>query len=176
MKQILVILTLFLIFPLVTLAQKGSNFLQLSGQAAIPTSDLSDVVKTGFGGALKGMYGFSSKPQYLTIEAGYNRFAVKGLSSSTSAHYSALPVYAGYRANLSGVILETQAGVSFNRIAGSGLGGSASANQTAFGWALTAGYIFKDLELDVRYQSSEGDDDTYIIRFVGIRLGYNFAL
>ncbi|NRF37467.1 outer membrane beta-barrel protein [Pedobacter foliorum] len=176
MNRIFFALVFLFIFPLVSMAQKGSNFLQVSGQAAIPTGAISDVVKTGFGGAVKGIYGFSRNPQYLTLEAGYNRFAAKNMPAGASAHYSALPIYLGYRANLSGVVLESQGGVSFNRIAGSGPGGSASANQTAFGWAISAGYTFKDLELAVRYQSSEGNNDVQIIRFIGIRLGYNFGL
>jgi hypothetical protein len=176
MNRNFLILTLFLVFPLITLAQKGNNLIQVGGQAAIPTSDLSDIVNTGFGGTVKGMYGFSAKPQFFTLEAGYNRFGVKNLPSGASAHYSALPIYAGYRANLGGIILESQVGASFNRIAGSGSGGTASANQTAFGWALGAGYAYKAIELGVRYQSSEADNDELVIRFIGIHLGYNFSL
>jgi len=169
-------LVCLIIFPLVTMAQKGSNFVQVAGQLAIPTGNLSDIVKTGFGGSVKGIYGFSAKPQSVTLEAGYNRFGVKDLPAVASGHYSALPVYAGYRANLSGVVLETQAGVSFNRVAVSAPGISGSDTQTAFGWALSAGYEFKNAELGVRYQSSEGSKDTTVIRFLGIRLAYNFAL
>lgn len=176
MKQIILTFAIFAILPFAAFSQKGKNAIQVSGQAAIPTGDFSDVVNTGFGGSVKGIYGISNKPQFLTVEAGYNRFGVKNLPSGASANYSAIPVYGGYRANLSGVILESQAGVSFNRVAASGSGSSASANQTAFGWALSAGYQYKDIELSVRYQSSEGSDDTQPIRFVGIRLGYNFGL
>jgi opacity protein-like surface antigen len=164
------------IFPFITFAQKGSHYLQVSGQAAIPTGRLADIVKTGFGASAKGMYGIGKLPQHLTLEAGYNRFAVKDLPSDASAHYSAIPVYLGYRANLSGVLLESQAGLSFNRIAGSGPGGTASASQTAFGWSLGAGYVFNSVELGVRYQSSEKGDDVQKVRFIGIRLGYNFGL
>ncbi|WP_316792151.1 outer membrane beta-barrel protein [Pedobacter frigoris] len=176
MKKNLYLFFAIALFPFFTFAQKGSHYLQVSGQAAIPTASLADIVKTGFGGSVKGMYGIGVFPQHLTLEAGYNRFAVKDLPSSASAHYSAIPVYLGYRANLSGFILESQAGLSFNRIAGSGSGGSASANQTAFGWSLGAGYTYKSVELGVRYQSSEKGDDVQEIRYVGIRLGYNFSL
>ena len=176
MKRIILILAVFAALPFVASAQKGTNAIQISGQAAIPVGDLADIVKTGFGGAAKGIYGFSSKPQSFTLEAGYNQFAVKNLPSSASAHYSAIPVYVGYRANLSGVVLESQAGLSFNRIAGSGPGGTASANESVFGWALSASYLYRSVELGVRYQSSEGAKDANVIRFVGVRLGYNFGL
>lgn len=176
MKKIFFTFAICAILPFAAFSQKGKNAIQVSGQAAIATGDLSDVVKTGFGTAVKGMYGIGKNPQSLTVETGYNRFGVKNLPSGASGNYSAIPLYGGYRANLSGVIVESQAGVSFNHIAASGAGGSASANQTAFAWALSAGYQYKDIELSVRYQSSEGSDDTQPIRFVGIRLGYNFGL
>lgn len=82
--------------------------MQVKGQAAIPTGRLADIVKTGFGGSVKGLYGIGKLPQHLALEAGYNRFAVKDLPSGASAHYSAVPVYLGYRANLSGFLLESQ--------------------------------------------------------------------
>lgn len=176
MKKTKLLLITFAMLPLFTFAQRGSHYLQVSGQAAIPTSELSDIVKTGAGASVKGMYGIGTLPQHLTLEAGYNRFAVKDLPSDASAHYSALPLYVGYRANLSGVLIEPQVGVSFNRIAGSGPGGTASAKQTALGWSLGAGYVFRSVELGVRYQSSEKGDDIQKIRFVGIRLAYNLAI
>jgi len=176
MKRIIIILAIMTSVPFCVFSQKGIKYIQVSGQAAIPVSDLTDIVKTGFGFAGKGIYGFSLKPQAFTLEGGYNRFAVKDLPSDASAHYSAIPVYAGYRANLSNVVLESQAGVSFNRIAGSSQAGSASANQTAFGWALSAAYLYKSFELGIRYQSSEGSKDVSVIRFLGVRLGYNISL
>ena len=170
-----------LVFALVAVsylanAQKGTNKIQVAGQVGFPTGDLADVAKTGFGAAAKGMLGFSAKPQYVTLEAGYNNFSVKNLPSSVNANYSSVPIYLGYRANLSGVILESQAGVSLNHIEAAGPGGTVSANQTGFGWALSAGYEFKNVELSVRYQNSEAESDSQKIRFVGIRLGYNFSL
>lgn len=169
-------LAILIIFPFVAMAQKGSNFLQVAGQAALPNGNFSDVVKIGFGGSVKGIYGFSAKPQSLTLEAGYSRFAVKHLPAVASGNYSLLPVYVGYRANLSGFILESQAGVSFNRVALSVPGEFHSDTQTAFGWALSAGYAFKNVELSLRYQHAEGSGDYNAIRVVGIRLGYNFGL
>lgn len=176
MKHIIFTLAIFALAPFTAFSQKGTNAIQISGQAAIPLGDLNKIVKTGFGGAVKGIYGITNKPQSLTLEAGYDQFSVKNLPSIVSGHYSAIPVYAGYRANLSGLILESQAGLSFNRIAASGNNASASANQTAFGWALSAGYLYRSIELGIKYQSSEGSKDTTPIRFLGIRLGYNFEL
>lgn len=167
---------IFLCSSSTAFAQKGTNVLQASGTVAIPTGKLSEVVKVGYGGALKGMYGLGKADQQITLEAGYNRFSAKNLPATVSATYSTVPIYLGYRAKLGSIIIEGQSGLALNRVEGSGPAGKVSENQTAFGWALGAGYVYRSLELDVRYQNSEAGSDTYVIRFVGIRLAYNFAL
>ena len=178
MKKLILIAAI--VFPLFALGQKNTNYLKVAGQVAIPLGNLSDIVNTGFGGSVKGIFGFSKLPQYFTVEAGYNRFGIKnapiGSSSSFSGNYAAIPIYGGYRARMDKLVFDAQAGVSFNRIAASSNGGSASDSQTAFGWAFGASYDFKGAEIGLRYQSSEASNDTFIIRFLGIRLGYNFSL
>jgi len=176
MRKILLISTVVLGLTLSAKAQKGNNMLQVSGQLAIPTSDLADVVKLGFGASAKGMYGFGLKKQQVTLEAGYNRFSVKNLPSGIDAHYSAIPIYTGYRYTLGNFNLEPQAGISINRVAGSAGSMSASDSKTNFGWATSVGYSFNNLELGVKYQSSDVKDSDESLTFVGIRLSYNFAL
>lgn len=175
MKRFLILMFFCLLTTLV-FAQKGTKMLQLSGQAAIPTGKLSDIVNVGYGAALKGILGVGKTNQQITLEAGYNRFNVKNLPSTLDASYSSVPIYLGYRANLGGIIIEGQSGLALNHIEGSGPGGKVSENQTAFGWALGAGYMYRSVELDIRYQNSEAGSDTNVIRFVGIRLAYNFSL
>jgi len=170
------ILTILLLGFYTANAQKGTHILQVSGLAAIPTGELSKVVHVGYGGALKGLYGVGQQAQQITLEAGYNRFNVKNLPSSVDANYSTIPIYLGYRAKLGQIVIEGQSGLALNHIEGSGPAGTVSSNQTAFGWALAAGYTFRALELDVRYQNSESGSDVNVIRFVGIRLAYNFSL
>ncbi|MES2653257.1 MAG: outer membrane beta-barrel protein [Bacteroidota bacterium] len=176
MKFKLIVFFAFLLSPFFSFAQKNTNYLKVAGQMAIPTGQLADIVGVGYGGSVKGIFGFSKQPQYLTVEAGYNRLGVKDLPAGSSGNYSAIPVYAGYRARLGQLIFDAQTGVSFNRIAASGPGGSASDTQTAFAWAVGASYEYKQVELGLRFQSSEANNDTFIIRFVGVRLGYNFKL
>ncbi|QPH41654.1 outer membrane beta-barrel protein [Pedobacter endophyticus] len=170
------LLAILAAFPIIALAQKNTNYLKVSAQAAIPTGNLADVVHVGNGIAVQGAFGFSKLPQYLTLEAGYNRFKVKNLPSGASGHYSALPIYAGYRARLDQFVFDAQAGVSFNHIDASSSNVNAHANQTAFGWAFGASYLIKGIELGLRYQSSEGSRDVSVIRFLGIRAGYNISL
>ena len=170
------LLIALLMSPFFGFAQKNTNYLRVAGQLAIPTGGLSEIVGTGFGGSVKGIFGFSRTPQYFTVEGGYNRFEVKDLPAGASGNYSAIPIYAGYRAKLGGIIFDAQAGASFNKIAAAGIGGSASDTQTAFAWAVGASYEYKQVELGLRFQSSEASNDAFIIRFVGVRLGYNFSL
>jgi len=175
-KYFILVLMAFLLGSYAASAQKGNNLLQLSGTVAIPTGELSNVVDVGYGGAIKGLYGVGQQAQQITLEAGYNRFSVKNLPSSVQANYSTVPIYLGYRAKLGRIIIEGQSGLGFNHIEASGPSGTVGSNQTAFGWALAAGYAFRAVELDLRYQNSESGSDTYVIRFVGIRLAYNFSL
>lgn len=176
MKKVLFSLALFLGLAIGANAQKGNNIIQLSGQVNFPTSDLADVVKTGFGFAAKGMYGFSLRKQQVTLEAGYNRFQVDVAPGGIDANYSAIPIYTGYRYSFGGFHLEPQAGLSINRIAASSGSRTVYSSQTNFAWATSVGYSFKFMELDVRYQSSELKDSKEDLTFIGVRLAYNFAL
>lgn len=160
-------------------AQKGTNGIQVGARVAFPTEKLNKLANTGVGGSIKGMYGIGSKssPHQVTLEAGYNRFGLKDLPAGASGHYSAIPLYTGYRYLFGKVILDTQAGISINRISDENAAGvKASGSQTAFGWSVGAGYLIKQIEVGVKYQSSDMNDDLYDIKFVGLRVGYNFAL
>jgi hypothetical protein len=177
-KKILLLSVSVFAFSLAN-AQKGTNGIQVGARVAFPTEKLNKIANTGFGGSLKGMYGIGGKssPHQVTLEAGYNRFGLKDLPAGASGSYSAIPLYTGYRYLFGKVILDTQAGISINRISGESAGGvKASGSQTAFGWSVGAGYLIKQIEIGVKYQSSDLNDDTYDIKFVGLRVGYNFAL
>ncbi len=139
--------------------------------------DLADVSKMGYGGAVKGMYGFGIREQHVTLEAGYNYFPVKNLPDGVSANYSAIPIYTGYRYSFSNFHFESQAGISINKVTGKVNGqGSKSETSTNFAWGLGASYSYNNIELGIRYQSSETKKEKENISFVGIRLGYNFSL
>lgn len=178
-KKILLLSTSLFALSFLAQAQKGTNGIQVGARVVFPTEKLNKVANTGFGGSLKGIYGVGGKssPHQVTLEAGYNRFGLKDLPEGASGFYSAIPIYTGYRYLFGKIIFDTQAGVSFNKISGqSAAGVKASGNQTAFGWAVGVGYSIKQIELGVKYQSSDVNDDIYDIKFVGLRLGYNFAL
>lgn len=161
-------------------AQKGVNGIQVGARVALPTEKLNKIANTGFGATIKGMYGIgsTSSPHQVTLEAGYNRFGLKDLPAGASGSYAAIPIYTGYRYLFGNVILDAQAGISINRISGeSAAGVKASDSQTAFGFAVGAGYLIQQkIELGVKYQSSDMNDDIYDIKFFAFRVGYNFAL
>lgn len=86
-KLLLIVALLSLSFG--SFAQSGKNYLQVSAQLSRPTSALLEVTNVGYGGALKWMHGFGDSNQQATLEMGYNRFPVKGLTSGVEAHYAA---------------------------------------------------------------------------------------
>jgi len=177
-KRILLLTVSIFTFSLAN-AQKGTNGIQVGARVAFPTEKLNKIANTGFGGSLKGMYGIGSKssPHQVTLEAGYNRFGLKDLPAGASGAYAAIPIYSGYRYLFGKVILDTQVGISINSVSEKNTAGvKYSDNQTAFGWSVGAGYLIKQIELGVKYQSSDMNDDIYDIKFVGLRVGYNFAL
>ncbi|MBD1362640.1 outer membrane beta-barrel protein [Mucilaginibacter sp. ZT4R22] len=176
MKKALTFIIALTSFMISAKAQKGNNQLQLGGQAAFPVSELGDVTKTGFGFSGKGMYGIGTSSQQVTFEAGFNRFTVKNLPSGVDGHYSAIPIYTGYRYLIGGLSLEPQAGISINRVVGSAGNQTVSSSEANFGWATSIGYEFNNIELSVRYQSSDVKDSDVDLTFVGVRLACNFGL
>jgi len=176
MKMILSCVTAFLLAGLTSQAQSGNNQLQFSGQLSRPTSALLEVTNIGYGGAVKGMYGFGDNDQQATLEAGYNRFPVKHLPTGVEAHYSSIPIYGGYRYLINSFSLEAQVGLAVNRIIGRNSQITVSDTHRNLGWALGIGYTLKGLEIAARYQVSDvkGTDDD--LNFLGIRLAYNISL
>ena len=165
-------------FSVAANAQKYKQQLQVGGSLNIPTINLSNITNLGYGGYAKGMFGFSRYNQQITLEAGYNTFPVdKDLTGGFRSHYSMLPVYLGYRYLFPiGITLESQAGISFNKLkVGSGSAFVAD-KTTSFALALGAGYQLRNIELGIKYQLTNvknSDDD---ITFFTVRLGYNFLL
>jgi hypothetical protein len=176
MRKIISSTIILLAIALSAAAQKGNNQLQIGGQATFPIGNLADVAKTGYGVSAKGMYGFGTASQQATLEVGYNRLAVKNLPSGVKANYSAIPIYTGYRYLVGSFFFEPQAGVSFNKVVASSAGTTVSGNETNFGWATSVGYNLGDLEISVRYQSSDVKNSDVGLTFVGARLAYNFEL
>lgn len=167
-------------------SQKGKNSLQGAIHYGIPVNNLADVTNGGYGGALKGLYGFSARKQQVSLSIGYTNFPVKkSLSGDFDFYYSTLPVMVGYRHVLGsmiadkGIYLESQAGINFNTIkgysAGAGSGGPiVKKTGTDLVFALSIGYEFKGLDLSARYQSAQVRNSDNGITFVALQIGYSF--
>ncbi|SDK56805.1 Outer membrane protein beta-barrel domain-containing protein [Pedobacter sp. ok626] len=169
-------LVCFMAICFATKAQEVTKLIQASVQVSRPTSALLEVTSIGYGAALKGMYGFGSDNQQVTLEGGYNRFPVKKLPANIQAYYSAVPIYAGYRYIIKRYTLEAQAGISLNRIIGRNTMRSMSRNETDFGWALAVGYLLKNFEVGLRYHNSDVKNTEDNLTFLGIRMAYNIKL
>lgn len=157
-------------------AQSGKKHLQFSAQMSRPTSTLLEVTNIGYGGAVKGMYGFGEKDQQATLEIGYNRFPVKHLPDGVEANYSSTPIYAGYRYLINNYSLEGQAGLAINRIVGRNSQISVRDTRRNFGFALGIGYTWRALEIGARYQVSDVKGTEDDLNFLGIRLALNINL
>ncbi|RZK37922.1 MAG: hypothetical protein EOO90_23895 [Pedobacter sp.] len=177
MKRKILITSILVALSLGLSAQKGQNFIQVSGQIARPTSALLEFTNFGYGGAIKWMHGFGRKKQQLTLETGYNRFPLKKMPADVHIYYSAVPVYLGYRYLANKVSLEVQGGAWVNNVSGRSADLSASETRLNLGVGLGLGYyLIKNFEVGARFQVTDirgsQDDPT----FLGIRLAYDISL
>lgn len=166
-------LSLFLVllgFVFVVKAQDGNDRIQIGGQYSFPTSDFSKIANNGFGGFVKGFYGVGEKPQQITLELGVNAF--KTILKHKTGSNIIVPVQLGYRFGLGNFYLETQAGLSVNKLVEE----TGTATKVKFGWAPSVGYTFKNIELGVKYNGSKFNSTDTDLSFVGIRLAYSFPL
>ena len=159
-------------------AQSGTTKIGVGADLGIPVGDFGDVVKTGFGGYAKGLFGIGEAGQ-ITFTTGYSSFKAKGSTSEESATLSIIPLLAGYRHNFSGFYAEPQIGYNIFGAKYKGSIGSGSNSEGGFAWAVGFGYVISDVDFGVRYQggkpSGDGEGNTDW-SFVGIHVGYNFSL
>lgn len=148
-------------------SQSGNNQIGVGADLGIPTGDLGDGVKTGFGGYAKGLFGIGDAGQ-VTFTTGYTTFSFKG---GIDGDYHIIPLLAGYRHNFSGFYAEPQVGYA---IYGSKLSGYGSSSEGAFTWAIGFGYVVSNVDIGARYQSGHKDGSS--VALVGVHVGYNFTL
>lgn len=176
MKRILLAMSVSL-FSAVGFAQSGNNQIGVAANVAFPTGDASDLYKLGLGGTVKGLYGIGSAGQ-ITFTTGLISFSakneIKEALDADKINSSIIPLLAGYRHNFSGFYVEPQVGYAINssKIKGGLFDGSDS--EGAFTWAAGAGYVFNNIEVGARYQSSHKDGTTS--SFFGVKIGYLFSL
>lgn len=161
----------------ISFAQSGNNQISVGADLAIPTGDLKDLSKIGFGGTVKGLYGIGTAGQ-ITLTSGFISFAVKSeyeeLLDADKITSTMIPILAGYRHNFNGFYAEPQIGYGIYAAKIKGGMFDSSDSEGAFTWAVGAGYVVNNIDFSARYQSASKDGSTQ--SFFGIRVGYLFSL
>lgn len=173
MKKILLVAIVAFSFNF-AIAQSGNNQLGIGVDVNIPLGDFGDVMKTGFGGTAKFLYGIGTSGQ-LTLTSGYTVFKPKEELNGYDISTSIIPILAGYRHNFSGFYVEPQVGYGIYGSKVTYLGNEETDSQGAFTWAAGLGYAMaKGLDLGVRYQSASKDGENTDL--FGISARWNFSL
>jgi Outer membrane protein beta-barrel domain len=154
-------------------AQRGNNQICVAAEVGIPTGDFNTGFKTGFGGSVKGLFGFGNTGQF-TLTTGYSEYKAKESTSEMSASIGIIPILAGYRLSMNGLYVEPQAGYGIYSAKIKYQGESASSSSGAFTYAAGIGYAKNKIDIGVRYQGATEDGDN--IGLVGIHIGYNFSV
>lgn len=177
MKKILTIFAITIMVALSSNAQRSfsSNSsdpniaptLSVGAELGLPTGDLSNAWKTGFGVSAKYAHPLGENSA-ITGSVGYVSFSGKdGIPA-----WNMIPVKVGYRYFLTGsnFNIEPQLGYTFGSVSG-----SSSSDASAFTWAVGAGYfITPNIDLGLRYESLNKNGNS--ANFVGFRIAYNFSL
>jgi hypothetical protein len=153
-------------------AQTGNNQVGIAFDLGIPTGDLGDAVKTGFGGQVRGLLGVGTAGQ-VSLTVGYASFKEKE-ETGADLKMTILPILAGYRHNFNGIYVEPQVGYGSYGSKATYLGSDVSSSDGAFTWAAGVGYAKNGIDIGARYQSGTKDGDN--LSLVGIHIGYNFTL
>ena len=148
--------------------------LGIGAEFAFPTGDFGDVYNLGYGGSLQFQTPIAAKLNF-TATAGYLNFTGKDyttpIGTFKAADFGSIPVKIGARYFL-----------AENFYAGGELGASFATGDnsgTAFVYTPNIGVEFPvadkaSIDFGVRYEAWSRDSST--LRFVGLRLAYNFGL
>jgi hypothetical protein len=141
--------------------------------AAIPTSDLSDIVNTGFNGTV--MVGFSPSliPLGVRIDGAYNQFGAKDIIGTGNIHIVSVTGNLVYKV--------PGATVSPYAIGGAGwyqLGGTGLSSESHFGWNIGGGISMPlsgfDTFIEARYNAVKMSDPDPSVKFIPITFGVMF--
>lgn len=177
MKKVFLVVLGIGLFSAAAFAQKGKNQISPAVDVSLPIGDFGDVAPVGIGVTVKGLYGVGEAGQ-VSLTTGYSSFGakkeIKDALGADKLRQSLIPILVGYRHHFDGFYAEPQIGYGIfaSKIKGGILDGSES--DGAFTWAIGGGYIFKDFDAGIRYQSSHKDGSSRGL--IGIRIGYNFSL
>lgn len=160
----------------VSAQDKGFHTINAGVELGLPIGNFGNAYGIGFGATGKALYGITEQGD-LTGTLGYIHFGMKNTGASMTGSMGMIPIMFGYRHDFGGIYGEPQLGlmivkskINFDGMGGgmAGFGGSASSSKVSVG--LGGGYMFGDWDLGARFQIVDN------LNFIGIRVGYNFAL
>lgn len=142
---------------------------------ALPSGDLGNAVKTGYGAAIGANFHPASMPIGFRIEAAYDRFSIKA-PSTDNIHFFSGTANVVYDIKTAGMLAPYLIGGIGMYNAGSSASGSTS--ETKFGFNVGAGLDYKlpsgiGIFLEGRYHSVKvtGGTDNFIPVRIGLRIG-----
>jgi hypothetical protein len=174
MKKIYVALLVTNLITVISLAQKGKNYIGVGADLSLPMSDFANDFKTGMGGYVKAMLGVAQSGA-VTFTTGYSGFKEIADFDETTTTAAIVPLLIGYRHNFNGFFVEPQIGYGIYPYKHNSEDGFYTDTGGAFTWAAGVGYVFNNnIEVSARYQS--GSSTGITVGVFGLRLGYNFSL
>lgn len=150
-------------------AQKGHNQISIGAEVGLPTGTVSNVLGVGLGGTAKGLYGVGEAGQ-VGLTLGFIRYGYSNNIGGASAGMNVIPIMPGYRHHFDNVYAEGQVGLSVVSSSYSYGGYSASASTTNASIAIGGGYLYKNFDFSLRYQSYGSGFGS-----LGLRVAYNFG-
>ena len=140
--------------------------------AAIPTSDLSDVVSTGFNGTATVGFSPAMIPLGIRIDGAYNQFSVKSIFGGGNIHYTSVTGNLVYKIPGATITPYGIGGAGWYNAGASGGGGSSD----HIGWNIGGGILMPlsgfDTFIEARYNYVK--DDVVAAKFVPITFGVMF--
>ena len=140
--------------------------------AAIPMSDLSDVVNTGFNGTVTVALNPKMIPLGIRIDGAYNHFGVKSAIGTGNIHFTSVTGNLLYKIPGATVSPYAIGGAGWYNIGGSGGGGTTN----HFGWDLGGGILLPlsgfETFIEARYNQVQVTGGSF--KFIPITFGIMF--
>lgn len=139
-------------FATTSFAQQVKNQFAFGPEIAFPTGYFGRSYNVGVGSNLRLLLAVNKTGQ-VGITSGYTSFSAKGSTDQVGARYAVIPVLFGYRHFVNPAFcLEPQAGIGFYNLRVRYMGIKESNTETAFTWAMGAGFYANGFELGLRFQ------------------------
>ena len=140
--------------------------------AAIPTSDMTDVVSTGFNGTATVGFTPALIPLGIRIDGAYNQFSVKDIFGGGNIHFTSVTGNLVYKFPGATISPYGIGGAGWYNVGASDGGGSSN----HFGWNIGGGILMPlsgfDTFIEARYNQVQGDAGSS--KFIPITFGVLF--